>query len=81
VKVKDERNEDDFKLVELHGTVSALNTTAKTFTLREVKVDYSKALLFKNGSAADLADGKALEVKGIWSTDRGVLFAAVIEFE
>jgi len=81
VKVKDARNDDDFKLVELHGTASALDTTAKTFTLREVKVDYSKAVVFKNGSAADLANGKALEVKGIWSADRSVLFAALIEFE
>jgi hypothetical protein len=72
---------DDWRRVELHGTVSALDTTAKTFVLREVKVDYSRVLEWKDGSASDLANGKALEVKGLWSDDRSVLFAVVIEFE
>lgn len=81
VKVIDRLNDDEWRRVELHGTVSGLNTTDKTFTLREVKVDYSKVLEWKNGGPGDLADGKALEVKGLWSTDRSVLFAARIEFE
>jgi hypothetical protein len=81
VKVIDALHDDDFMRVELHGTVSNLDTTGKTFTLREIKVDYSKVIEFKNGTQADLANTKALEVKGVWSTDRSVLFAAVIEFE
>ena len=61
--------------------MSALDTTAQTFMLREVKVNYSRVAEWKDGSAADLADGKALEVKGLWAEDRSVMFAAVIEFE
>ena len=61
--------------------MSALDTSAKTFMLREVKVNYSRVLEWKNGNASNLADGKQLEVKGLWSDDRSVLFAAVIEFE
>jgi hypothetical protein len=80
VKVRNERD-DDLQRVELHGDVSALDTTAKTFMLREVKVDYSRVLEWKDGAAANLANGKKLEVKGVWSADRKVLFAAVIEFE
>ena len=80
VKVRDERD-DDLRRVELHGEVSALDTTAKTFTLREVKIDYSQVLEWKNGAPADLANGKKLEVKGVWSADRSKLIAAVIEFE
>jgi Domain of unknown function (DUF5666) len=72
---------DEWRRVELHGTASALDTTAKTFVLREVKVNYSRVIEWKNGSAADLANGKALEVKGLWSDDRSVLFAVVVEFE
>lgn len=72
---------DDWKMVELHGSVSALDTTAKTFVLRDVKVDYSKVMLWKNGQSSDLANGRALEVKGVWSVDRTVLIAGLVEFE
>lgn len=78
VKVRDERD-DDLQRVELHGTVSLLD--ASTFMLRDVKVNFSRVIEWKNGGAADLANGKALEVKGVWSEDRKVLFALVIEFE
>ena len=72
---------DDWKMVELHGNVSALDTNAKTFMLRDVKVDYARVMMWKDGSVADLANGKALEVKGVWSADRSVLIAAMVDFE
>lgn len=75
------RGSDDWKRVELHGTVSSLNTTDRTFMLREVKVDYSRVLEWKNGAPGNLADGRAVEVKGVWSDNRSVLFALVVEFE
>jgi Domain of unknown function (DUF5666) len=81
VKVIDRDRDDDFKRVELHGTMSALDITAKTFVLREVTVDYSRVVIWDDGREADLANGKALEVKGLWSVDRRVLNAIEIEFE
>jgi hypothetical protein len=80
VKVID-RLGDEIKRFELHGNVSALDTAAQTFMLREVKIDYSRVVEWKDGSAANLADGRAVEVKGLWAEDRSVMFAAVIEFE
>ncbi len=80
VKVRNP-NDDDLKQVELHGTLSALDTTAQTFMLREVKIDYSQVTTWKNGQASDLANDKRLEVKGVWSADRSKLIAAVIAFE
>ena len=80
VKVRNE-HDDDLQRVELHGEVSALDATAKTFMLREVKVDYSRVVEWKDGLPADLANGKKLEVKGVWSPDRRVLFAVIVEFE
>ncbi|MDP1691391.1 MAG: DUF5666 domain-containing protein [Burkholderiaceae bacterium] len=80
VKVRDERD-DDLQRVELHGLVSALDATAQTFMLRDIKVNYSRVLEWKNGPPADLANDKQVEVKGLWSEDRRVLFAVVIEFE
>ncbi len=80
VSVRNERD-DDLRRVELHGSASALDTVTKTFMLREIKVDYSQVLEWKDGAAAGLANGKQLEVKGVWSADRRTLIAAVIEFE
>ena len=80
VKVRNERD-DDLQRVELHGEVSALDSTLKTFMLREVKIDYSKVVEWKDGAPTDLANTKKVEVKGVWSADRSVLVAVVIEFE
>ena len=75
------RGSDDWQRVELHGTVSGLNPTDKTFMLREIKVDYSRVLEWKNGGPDNLANDRAVEVKGVWSDNRSVLFALVVEFE
>jgi len=75
------RADDDWQRIELHGTVSGLNTTAKTFVLREVTVNYSRVLEWKNGAEGDLADTKAVEVKGLWSEDRRALYAVIVQFE
>jgi hypothetical protein len=80
VKVID-RLGDEIQRFELHGQISALDTAAQTFMLREVKVSYANVLEWKDGSAADLADGKEVEVKGLWAEDRSVMRAVVIEFE
>ncbi len=80
VRVRDERD-DDLQRVELHGTVGALDTTAQTFMLREIRVNYSRVLEWRNGRPSDLANGAQVEVKGIWSPDRQVLFAVIVGFE
>ncbi len=80
VKVLD-RGDDEVRGVELHGAVSGLDTAAKTFMLREVKVNYANVVEWKDGDASTLADGRAVEVKGLWSEDRRVLNALRVEFE
>lgn len=75
------RGSDDWQRIELHGTVSALDTTAMTFVLREVTVDYSRVIEWKNGQPGDLSNGDTLEVKGVWSEDRRKLFAVIVGFE
>ncbi|MBX3607831.1 MAG: hypothetical protein KF788_21335 [Piscinibacter sp.] len=74
-------DDDEIRGIELHGTVSELDTEAKTFMLRGVKVSYAGTVIFKDGSAAQLANGVALEVKGMLSADATTLNAALIEFE
>jgi hypothetical protein len=80
VKVID-RLGDEVKRFELHGTVSELDTAAKTFLLREVRVSYAAVVEWKDGGPADLANGKAVEVKGLFAEDRSRLLAVVVEFE
>lgn len=80
VRVRDERD-DDLQRVELHGQVSALDTAAQTFMLRDIRVNYGRVLEWRNGRPSDLANGSAVEVKGIWSADRQVLLAVIVEFE
>ncbi|NDY91559.1 DUF5666 domain-containing protein [Ideonella livida] len=72
---------------ELHGTLSALDTSAQTFVLRGMTVSYaSTALVWKDGLSADSlaalqASGQALEVKGVVAADRSVLTASRISLE
>jgi hypothetical protein len=78
----DERRAGERHRIELHGTVSELNTVAKTFKLRGVTVNYSgTSIVWKDGVEADLANGKSVEVKGTPSATRTQLLAMTIEFE
>jgi hypothetical protein len=66
---------------ELHGQISAIDTTAQTFVLRGITVSYGGAGVdFRNGTAAQLAVGVQLEVQGVLSTDGTMLQATRISF-
>jgi hypothetical protein len=80
VKVLD-GDDDSIGGVELHGTISGVDSSAKTFMLRGVKVAYGGSVSFERGSEAQLVDGAQVEVKGTLSDDRSTLNAARIKFE
>ena len=66
---------------ELHGAITAIDPTAKTFVLRNVTVSYvSTTIEFKRGTAATLAVGVQLEVRGPLSNDGTTLQATRISF-
>jgi len=77
VELEDDKNEDN----ELNGTISALNTVAKTFVVRGVTVHYSATTRFDDGSEANLANGRQVEVKGTLSADGMRVEASRIEFK
>ena len=62
-KVELEGGEDAAKF-ELHGTLSLLDTAAKTFVLRGVTVNYGSATFAIGVTALSLANGLNIEVKG-----------------
>jgi len=68
------------RLFELHGSLSALDTTAQTFSLRGLTVSYASSSLvwLDSLSASTLADGLALEVRGVLSADKTQLSATRI---
>ena len=78
-KVEIESENDPLKF-ELHGTVGNLNTTAKTFVLRGVTVDFSAAQ-FSSGTATNLLDAVRVEVKGVAVANGTQLRATRISFE
>ena len=77
------KDRDDPLKFELHGTISALNTSAKTFVLRGVTVSYSGTVRFRDGIAADLSNvgSQAIEVKGLLSADGTQVSATEIRLD
>jgi len=77
VKVQDSKAE---KQIELKGSVSALDSAAKTFVVRGVVVSYAGAVQFEKGGLADLRNGARIEVKGRISPNSAMVIATRIEF-
>jgi len=67
--------------VAIAGPIVSLDTVAKTFVVREVTVSYAGEVDFRDGTAADLAVGRKVEVRGKLSTDGTRLQAERIEFD
>jgi hypothetical protein len=80
VGVENEHQHDGSR-VELHGTISALDTTAQTFVVRGVTVSYAGSAEFHDGSAATLANGLFVEVRGGFSADGTTVVATRIDLK
>jgi Domain of unknown function (DUF5666) len=80
VKFEDSISSDDF---EVHGAVSGFTSLAN-FVVRGIKVDASGAgILFERGVAANIANGRLLEVEGSMqsSASGSILKATKVKFE
>jgi hypothetical protein len=81
VQLEDER-EVHIRGFELHGNITTIDTTLKTFVLRGVTVSYAgTAVVYKDGTEANLVVGAKVEVKGMLNLDGKTLTAARIAFE
>lgn len=80
VEIED-RRDGGMRRLELHGPIASIDTTAKTFALRGVNVWYGGTVTYKDGSVADLAVNKRVEVHGVLSADRTHLEARRIDFK
>jgi len=66
--------------IELHGTISGLDTTAQTFLLRGSVVSYGGSVSYTGGTVATLANGIHVEVRGDLSADGTQVVATLIDF-
>lgn len=80
VGVEDEHQHDGSR-VELHGAISALDTTAQTFVVRGVTISYAGTVDFHEGSSATLANGLFVEVRGGFSSDGTMVVANRIDLK
>jgi len=81
VELESRHGDDDSRRPELHGAITALDTAAQTFVLRGVTVSYATVQTWRDGSAQNLAVGRALEVKGTWGAGGTIVQASRIQFE
>ena len=67
--------------VDLREVITGLDRSAQTFQVRGITVFYGNGPQFRNGSEADLANGRRVRVRGFLSPDRTRAVADRIEFE
>lgn len=67
--------------IEVEGRITALDTIAKTFVVRDQTVSYAGNPRFVVGTTADLAVNRSVNVKGRLSADRTQIQATTIHLE
>ena len=80
VQIENENDADNLEF-QLNGVMGSLNTTAQTFALRGVTVDYSRNPEYRDGTVVNLRDGATVEVRGMASSDGTRIVATRIKFE
>lgn len=66
---------------ELSGQIGSLDTTAQTFVIRTQTVSYAQAAFEPPGTAANLANGLKVEVKGVRSSDGTLVTASEVKLD
>lgn len=72
--------EDDDREFEIKGNIALLDTTAKTFEIRGVLIQYGSAT-FKDGLESNLSVDVRVEIKGSLNATGTVLTASEVEFK
>lgn len=76
---EDESSDEAFEITAL---IDSFNPLTLQFRLREQLVDASRpGVIYENGTAADLANGRRIEMKGYFDAASGAVIARLIHFE
>jgi len=81
VELESSHAADDNRRVELHGAITSVNTTDKSFVVRGVTVSYAGTVTYLGGVEAGLVVGARVEVKGGVGSTRTLVQATRIKFE
>ena len=81
VELESRHRDDDDRQFRLHGSITAVDATAKTFVLRGVTVSYAGTVTYDKGTEAGLVVGAKVEVRGTVGASRTELAAVRIKFE
>ena len=81
VDIDAEQGDNGDSVIEVEGSISALDTAAKTFVVRGTTVSYAANPSYDSSTEADLRNTRKVAVKGILSTDGRVLVATKIHIE
>jgi hypothetical protein len=65
---------------EVHGAITALDSTAQTLKVRGITVNYTAQVQFAGGAFGDLAVGRAIDVIGTLDNNRTTIDAQTITF-
>ena len=81
VSLESRHQGDDDRKYRLHGAITAVDTTAKTFVLRGITVSYAGTVTYTDGTEAGLVVGAKVAVRGTVGATRTSLAAVRIQFE
>ena len=81
VSIESRHRGDDDRKLELHGAITAVDATAKTFVLRGVTVSVAGTVTYSGGTEAGLVVGAKVAVRGGVGSTRTQVLAATIKFE
>ncbi len=81
VELESHHRGDDDRQFRLHGSITSVDTTAKTFVLRGVTVSHAGTVTYDQGTEAGLVAGARVAVRGTVGASRTELAAVRIKFE
>lgn len=81
VELESHHHDADDRKFRLHGAITSVDTTAKTFLLRGITVSYAGTVTYSKGTEAGLVAGAKVEVRGTVGTTRNTLAATAVKFE
>ncbi len=67
--------------IEIHGSITSVDAPTQSFVVRNTTIVYDAATEFQDGTAADLAVGRAVELKGTLAAGQSSVLAQQIKFE
>lgn len=81
VELESKHRADDSRKLQLYGAITAVDTSALTFVVRNVSVSRNSATVYVNGVEADLLVGRKVRVKGGLGSTRSQVLASQISFD